>query len=180
MKNLEENWWRRITLVTQEQIAWVWNFNMYFAHIKVQGRSSIALIDMFLNAMEEETKPICIQSLTKLHIISNGRLLACLLGCIIEGLGLLSLSLYLSLFVFKASMQRCLLCCIMRTQFNTHLNYYTTVIITSVNPRPPGYHHHLHFDYCYCSPLGIENPSSRVLHFVPLLVIMITSWLELG
>ncbi len=103
--------------------------------LKYKGEA--ALIDIFLNAMEEETKPNCIQSLnTKLHIISNGTLLACLLTYLLALLRDLDFSLSLS--PFKASLQRCLLYCIMRTHyFNTHFYYYTTVI-SSVNPDLPG------------------------------------------
>ncbi len=154
--------------MTQEQIAWVWNFKVHFAHIKLQGRSSI---DWHLLECHGRRNKTNLHS--KSHQIAhNFKWKFAWLLALLRDLGLLSL------FVFKASLQRCLLCCIMRTHFNTHLNYYTTVI-SAVNPDFPGITTGI-LIIVNCSGLGIENSSSRVLDFVQLLFIMRTSWLELG
>jgi hypothetical protein len=171
---LEENWCRRITFVTQEQIAWVWNFKVHFAHIKLQGRSSIDWHLLECHGGRNKTN-LHSKSYQIAHNFKWKFALLWLLACLhYWGTWVFSLSL----FVFKASLQRCLLCCIMRTHFNTHLNYYTTVI-SAVNPDLPGITTGI-LIIVNCSGLGIENSSSRVLDFVQLLFIMRTSWLELG
>jgi hypothetical protein len=65
MKNLEEeNWWRRIYICDSRANCVGFETLMCIMHTLKSTREKQALIDIFLNAMEEETKPIAFKVFT--------------------------------------------------------------------------------------------------------------------